>query len=301
MSVPLSVLVNLCKCPISKQIFCDPVIASDGITYEKTEILGWMKTRESSPVTRQSLGKYLVSNVSIKSLTLSLVENNFVDKDDIYRIIYTTADFIKQGLKENDISKITHISFEFVKEESIQKFFEEIKSDRIVQLFKNAAEILDGLQYVLQYAPSDIKLELVKLFNLSIFADKKYFNDYSLIHLALKYCTQDIVEYILDSNPDLESVTKNNFRPIHIALKHSTPEIINLILNKNININALDNDKWSPLAYAIRYSTVEIQTRLIKMECDIKIISANETTIPSLIIMHSSIDILKLIISKNTD
>lgn len=46
---------NLCRCPISLAIFLDPVIASDGYTYERQEILKYKKTNSTSPMTRDYL------------------------------------------------------------------------------------------------------------------------------------------------------------------------------------------------------------------------------------------------------
>ncbi len=42
-------------CPITYQIFRDPVIAGDGHTYERTAIVRWIMEHGTSPLTRQPL------------------------------------------------------------------------------------------------------------------------------------------------------------------------------------------------------------------------------------------------------
>jgi hypothetical protein len=42
-------------CPITLQVFCDPVVATDGRTYERAAIVRWITEHGTSPFTRQSL------------------------------------------------------------------------------------------------------------------------------------------------------------------------------------------------------------------------------------------------------
>ncbi len=57
------------RCPITLQIFQEPVVASDGNTYEKTAILNWFKTNNTSPITRAILdGKFHSNNIIVKKI-----------------------------------------------------------------------------------------------------------------------------------------------------------------------------------------------------------------------------------------
>jgi hypothetical protein len=55
-------------CPISQDIFVDPVVASDGHTYERTGLGAWLLSHSESPVTRQQLRPELYPNLLAKSL-----------------------------------------------------------------------------------------------------------------------------------------------------------------------------------------------------------------------------------------
>ena len=56
-------------CPITTSIMSDPVIGSDGHTYERSAITEWLKTHTTSPITRQSMSlQDLRPNHSLKSM-----------------------------------------------------------------------------------------------------------------------------------------------------------------------------------------------------------------------------------------
>lgn len=56
------------RCPISRQMMTDPVLASDGYTYERASIVGWLATKSTSPATGEELDKNkLVPNHQLRS------------------------------------------------------------------------------------------------------------------------------------------------------------------------------------------------------------------------------------------
>lgn len=64
--------------PISHELFTDPVIASDGHTYERSSILGWFKQCRqkeepiTSPITRKQMKTVLHDNIIVKQLIAEL-------------------------------------------------------------------------------------------------------------------------------------------------------------------------------------------------------------------------------------
>ena len=56
-------------CPITLELFCDPVVAQDGHTYERKAIEQWLRRNGTSPITNQSLSlEHLVPNYAIKKM-----------------------------------------------------------------------------------------------------------------------------------------------------------------------------------------------------------------------------------------
>jgi hypothetical protein len=67
-------------CPITAEIFFDPVMTSDGQTYEKSAIEEWLKNNEKSPLTGKNLAnKKLIPNFVMKKLINSFYEMNKKD------------------------------------------------------------------------------------------------------------------------------------------------------------------------------------------------------------------------------
>jgi len=49
-------------CPIGLEVFCDPVLAEDGFSYERAALTRWLETRCASPMTGAPMGSRLVPN-----------------------------------------------------------------------------------------------------------------------------------------------------------------------------------------------------------------------------------------------
>jgi hypothetical protein len=55
-------------CPISMDIMKNPVICEDGYSYDKTNILNWLKTSSTSPMTREKMSlERILPNESLKN------------------------------------------------------------------------------------------------------------------------------------------------------------------------------------------------------------------------------------------
>jgi surface protein len=71
-------------CPITQDIIVEPVIADDGITYEKTYIENWLNVKSISPITREVLSNNCVDNKIYISLVekLCIIDEGFKDEYD---------------------------------------------------------------------------------------------------------------------------------------------------------------------------------------------------------------------------
>ncbi|CAM2712428.1 unnamed protein product [Rotaria socialis] len=64
-------------CPITSDLFEDPVLAEDGHTYERQAIVQWIRQNGTSPITREPLHeKNLRTNYTIRKLVEELHLNN---------------------------------------------------------------------------------------------------------------------------------------------------------------------------------------------------------------------------------
>jgi hypothetical protein len=65
------------QCPISSDIMRDPVMCTDGHTYERVAITEWVKHKATSPLTNQPLERpvMLIPNYALRGLIMSFVES----------------------------------------------------------------------------------------------------------------------------------------------------------------------------------------------------------------------------------
>ena len=86
-------IANTLTCPITSSQFIDPVIASDGRTYERSAIEEWLKISNLSPITKEPITKTLVTNWTIKSqldsLNTTVVMNNTATYEDKISLTHT--------------------------------------------------------------------------------------------------------------------------------------------------------------------------------------------------------------------
>ena len=61
-----------CKCPITDEIFEDPVVGDDGHTYERKAITDWLTKNQTSPITRQPM--------DINSLRTNYIVKKMIDE-----------------------------------------------------------------------------------------------------------------------------------------------------------------------------------------------------------------------------
>ena len=55
-------------CPITYDIMVDPVVASDGNSYERAAIVDWFSRNNTSPITREPMPNTLIQNRNLKKM-----------------------------------------------------------------------------------------------------------------------------------------------------------------------------------------------------------------------------------------
>jgi pSer/pThr/pTyr-binding forkhead associated (FHA) protein len=60
-------------CPITYEVFRDPVVADDGFTYERTSIEKWLRSNSTSPKTGKPMAAGVTSNLNMKKLIQDLI------------------------------------------------------------------------------------------------------------------------------------------------------------------------------------------------------------------------------------
>ena len=66
-------------CPITRTLMIDPVIASDGFTYERESIENWLRSKRNSPITREFMRNNLIPNLALKNLIEFTIDEGILD------------------------------------------------------------------------------------------------------------------------------------------------------------------------------------------------------------------------------
>ena len=61
-------------CPITYELMREPVVASDGHTYEKAAIEKWLKQHQISPRTQEPIGPLTIPNINLKKLIQDIID-----------------------------------------------------------------------------------------------------------------------------------------------------------------------------------------------------------------------------------
>jgi ubiquitin-protein ligase len=69
------------KCPLSGKIMYEPIIASDGNTYEKSEITNWLASNNTSPVTGEEMKYTLLPNKTMQKIIDKWRKSNVINSE----------------------------------------------------------------------------------------------------------------------------------------------------------------------------------------------------------------------------
>ncbi len=220
-------------CPITHQIFLDPVIAADGFTYEKDALEEWYKRNASSPMLGTKVNTTLyVQNIIVRNMVKYILNNNSELQEEQYKIIETFKGIIKK------------IKTKTLKIENTGEIegYEECERDGISIFMK------DNNVY-----------ELTKKIRASEYL--KMNGKYRLIDLYMKYCkNEEAIKHVLEKTQIDE--TNGGLTTLYYASLHQSLNIIRMILEKNNRLNIFETVKRKNAFYNIcgrknMYETIE--------------------------------------------
>lgn len=223
----MDVSKEIFTCPITLQLFHNPVLAADGQFYEELEIKKWLLCNNTSPSTNLPMEKHLTKCHYFTLMLRDFYEKNPQELSNQYQI---------DDLHENHIVEMKEIessinNYEFDALFSYQKFdlkFFEI--DSVIKLLEDASD-----NVVKHFIDGVIDLEY-------IFVPKNK----RLIHLICQYSeSHSIIKYIIDKGVNLECADYEEWRPMHYICYFHKKETIDYIISKKVDTECetVDGDK----------------------------------------------------------
>ena len=179
------------KCPITHEIFYEPVLISDGFMYEKDAIQQWFENNNTSPKTGLVLEH---KNIS-KDFIFNKFFNEFLKLNKDIQRYKPEIDFIK-CIKNKNYNKIinSNISNITYNIQNLTKIF--LKNNNLIKFC------------------IDNNINFINNINMNI------------IHFICKYSTFEMIKYIIDiyieNNYNLECENDDKNKPSDIIYWHST-------------------------------------------------------------------------------
>ena len=92
-------------CPLTLEIFIDPVIAEDGITYERSAIESHFNSGNNrSPMTNDNLSNFnLIPNTTIKNIINNIIDMGVLDMESIKEYLRASTTSIRETLRRLDV------------------------------------------------------------------------------------------------------------------------------------------------------------------------------------------------------
>lgn len=219
-------------CPITLEIMKDPVICSDGHTYEREAIISLKKP--ISPLTNQPINlktiipnriiKELISNYLMelekkKSNPITNTYNNFIDDEELYRF-----GILQRENRDMDIDEDIDPDEELYrlgilrrdKKKQISTNPQEIKIKSIEEIFTSIGQIKKDIEtYFMEYIDKKVlSLYLKPMLNNDIDYIEWLYNEKTPIHKSLYLFTilnklDKSTQWMMDKNLPLDEMTIN--------------------------------------------------------------------------------------------
>jgi len=211
-------------CPITKKVFCDPLLYSDGYMYEKEAMAIWQKSSEESPMTGENIDYDGFICIDFNNDLAKYIET-LEDKSVIYKPSgYTSLIYDMQISNTDALSKL-------------EKFPEElITPNNMVDIFKNL----------------DVLAPKIESFNVMCGTNP-------LIYIMIDYYDAEWVQYILERGADPNVESEEGDTPLCFACYIKGDKIINVLIKYGAKLDQCRTcDGYYPIHIAAMVGDVEV-------------------------------------------
>lgn len=251
-------------CPLTLQLFHEPVFAKDGHTYERQAIEKWFRTKQISPMTRQEITTELVPNYDKKTQI-----DHFHQK---YKIC-TIGEFLN-SIRESGIETFKKLSFIGTYLQSIN--FDEYPSlqtttdKELVDVKNKHKSVVTALCLAADCGDLALCEELLKLgSNVNLTNGHLW----TPLHLASSMGFLDVVELLLKNKANINALTELNYTPLNLTLSilssykkncDNMLKVATLLINSGANVNTPCKNCSTPLHFAAQTRNLELVKLLIQ-------------------------------------
>jgi hypothetical protein len=243
-------LLDLIRCPVTKQIFNTPIIASDGTVYEAEVAFNLIESKKESTITGKVLEKDIRIVITLKSLISMLLDKFEYLKEHQYKTSI-------------DITKMYH----FNKIEILSIFANRVGYNKLLNYDTFVISDIDSRSFAdfLSYATHDTIVHFLnKCDNLNyrwmVTNPLPPINNvtmdvpaWSVINYICKNAPSSIVKHVLTqySDIDYENDCSNGWKPIHQVVTTYDGECVRLMIDRNVDLMSKTQDNITAFEYII--------------------------------------------------
>jgi hypothetical protein len=267
-------------CPITGQIFRNPVIAYDGIIYERDAIVEWFKRSYTSPIR---------NNVTVKSTNVYPVQlmKNMVDgylklhpQSEVYE--KTSFDYNElMGILNQDINRIlkfNHLlitqlicSMPGLLEHSIKMgiFLNDIVIRHIIDTLNTPNILLAESEPLINIMCKHSSCDMIKY----LVTDKKFpikcnvemydSLGHTGLFIACKNNRLDVVQLLLSVGANPNAKNRTSCTPVHVATEYGTTDMLECLFNAGGLIDAETMNYMKPIHLACKKNDLNLVKYLV--------------------------------------
>ena len=243
-------LLKYFTCPITKLIFCDPVLADDGYFYECMAIKNYLNKNTISPITGTKVGSLLIKANGFKKM---------VDE-----FIATYPEYA------NDRFLFRKPFYLFTKD-----FLDLLREKKYDQLKEFTSIILNTdigretlFSVICKTCPDDIVKYII---DNSIDYDAYDKNKLKPLHSACKYATDNVIMYLAQKGVELDSEDLNGETPLGylVLYREDYKDIVSRFVELGVNVNKMNKSGMNPVHYLVVNG--DVNTLKVFMNYDLNI------------------------------
>jgi hypothetical protein len=220
-------LPSLVTCTMTNSTFFDVALCSDGFTYERSVIEPYIKSKNTSPMTRMKVTNEFQSPIIVGELIkfsekygLDATKYKFISNDTFEE----NAEIIQNGIVNGNY-KIVNKFNKFNLNHSLGNniFCYDILTCKVI----NKKDYIICIMYILKYSENLIFIH----------------ETYNILHYFFRYCPYtELIDFLFEIIPKVEMtkmltmINRHGYNPIQSALENNK-EILPSIINKDINLD----------------------------------------------------------------
>lgn len=232
-------LLQYLTCPLTKLIFCDPVLADDGYFYEFMAIKNHLNRNNVSPVTGEKIGTLLLRATSLKKMADEFVATNpeyasdrFLFRKPFYLFTKEFLDLLRDG------------KYDLLKEFTSIVLNTDVGKDTLFTI-------------VCKNCPAEVTKYII---DNSIDYDVQSRNGLKPLHTACKYAGIEVIMHLANKGVDVNSEDMNGETPLGYLLLYrgGYDKIVPDFLNLGVDVNKMNKAGYTPAHYIVNKGDLEM-------------------------------------------